>query len=54
MRITETVGAIDVEKCDGGVIITQAGLHGEDEANIFVPQRLVNCLIEALQHPEAP
>lgn len=48
MRIFETVGAIDVECFDGGVMITQDG-QGDEDDMIFIPHALVAMVCKAIR-----
>lgn len=53
MRITESIGAIDVEHIDGGVQIEQQSIDGDNPDLIFIPYALIEQVIKAMRSNEA-
>lgn len=49
MRILEQTGAIDVEPTDGGVVITQQSVCGEEPDEIFIPTPMVSLVCNAIR-----
>lgn len=49
MRITETVGAIDVDAVAGGVNITQESISGDLDRGVFIPSTLIESMCKALR-----
>lgn len=49
MRILEQTGAIDVELADGGVMITQQSVCGDEPDSIFVPAPMVDLFCSAIR-----
>lgn len=54
MRITESIGAIDVEHIDGGVQIEQQSIDGDSPDLIFIPNALIEQVIKAMRSNEGP
>lgn len=48
MRVFETVGAIDVDCVEGGVMITQDGM-GERDQMVFIPSALIEVVCKAIR-----
>jgi regulator of RNase E activity RraA len=53
MRITENIGAIDVEHIEGGVQIEQQSIDGDNPGLIFIPNALIEQVIKAMRSNEA-
>lgn len=54
MRITESIGAIDVEHIDGGVQIEQQSIDGGSPDLIFIPNAMIEQVIKAMRSNEGP
>jgi hypothetical protein len=49
MRLIEQTGAIDVEYMDGGVVLTQQSVCGDEPDSVFIPVPLVELVCRALR-----
>ncbi|MGA0588826.1 hypothetical protein ACO2Q2_17130 [Dyella sp. KRB-257] len=54
MRIIETVGAIDVDRVEGGVSILQESTMGERDQSVFIPAALIEVVIKAMRDEARP
>jgi hypothetical protein len=49
MRLIESVGAIDIEPCGDGVVVSQVDVSGNGDQSIFIPTTLMKTFISALR-----